>query len=362
MRPAALLLALVAACSPTPREVLDVPTSLVEVDGYAPASLEGLRAQGWRTEFTPGSLPPERIRAAGLPRGLFQPLRDLRREPAAEVALDDSEPVLVLRGADAVHAWPLVHLLRRELALDEVDGLPLAVTYCSLCDSARLFDRRVAGEVLELAVSGMLLEGNALLHDARTDSLWSQRDGRCIAGTFVGRRLVALPAFVVSLGALRAAHPTAAVRAAPEDGAPDPPLVLLGAEQLASGDAPPWLRAAGAAPLERLLCLDAGPGALARGERVEHLPGAVLLRDPATASPHRAAHGGPGPALGSAAAFRPQLDGRALTFETDGSWIRDRETGSRWNPLGEAVEGPLAGRRLEPLPQVASLRFALPPR
>src|SRR5690606_31710064 len=168
-----------------------------------------------------------------------------RREPAAEVALDDREPVLVLRGAQALHAWPLVHLLRRELALDEVDGVPVAVTYCSLCDSARIFDRRAAGEVLELAVSGMLFEGNALLHDARTDSLWSQRDGRCVAGRHVGLRLVALPAFVVSLGTLRAAHPAAVVRAAPEDGAPDPPLVLLDAEQLASGAAPAWLRVGG---------------------------------------------------------------------------------------------------------------------
>ncbi|MCA1734449.1 MAG: DUF3179 domain-containing protein [Acidobacteria bacterium] len=50
-----------------------------------------------------------------------------------------------------------------------------------------------------------------------------------------------------------------------------------------------------------------------------------------------------------------RIDGRALSFEHAGedplALVRDRETGSTWNATsGLAVEGPLEGRALQPLP------------
>jgi thiol-disulfide isomerase/thioredoxin len=57
-----------------------------------------------------------------------------------------------------------------------------------------------------------------------------------------------------------------------------------------------------------------------------------------------------------AAAFRRTLDGRVLAFEVAGVYngtiiLRDRQTRSLWAPFsGRALEGPLAGRRLDRLP------------
>jgi thiol-disulfide isomerase/thioredoxin len=57
-----------------------------------------------------------------------------------------------------------------------------------------------------------------------------------------------------------------------------------------------------------------------------------------------------------AAAFRRELDGRVLTLETAGVYngtiiARDRETRTLWAPFsGRALEGPLAGRKLERIP------------
>ena len=53
--------------------------------------------------------------------------------------------------------------------------------------------------------------------------------------------------------------------------------------------------------------------------------------------------------LGATGVFDPHLDGRKLTFERDGDRIVDRETGSAWNILGQAVDGPLAGQELTPI-------------
>jgi thiol-disulfide isomerase/thioredoxin len=57
-----------------------------------------------------------------------------------------------------------------------------------------------------------------------------------------------------------------------------------------------------------------------------------------------------------AAAFRRTVDGRTLVFEVAGVYsgtiiLRDRQTRSLWAPFsGRALEGPLAGRKLERLP------------
>jgi thiol-disulfide isomerase/thioredoxin len=57
-----------------------------------------------------------------------------------------------------------------------------------------------------------------------------------------------------------------------------------------------------------------------------------------------------------AAAFRRELDGRVLSMEVPGVYngtiiLRDRETRTLWAPFsGQALEGPLAGKKLERLP------------
>jgi len=53
--------------------------------------------------------------------------------------------------------------------------------------------------------------------------------------------------------------------------------------------------------------------------------------------------------VGATGVFDPHLDGRKLTFEFQDGQIVDRDTGSAWNVLGQAVDGPLAGKRLTPI-------------
>jgi hypothetical protein len=58
-------------------------------------------------------------------------------------------------------------------------------------------------------------------------------------------------------------------------------------------------------------------------------------------------------------ALRRKLGGRVLTFSAEGDLLRDRETGSSWDPLtGRARTGPLAGRSLEPLVVTTALWYA----
>jgi len=53
--------------------------------------------------------------------------------------------------------------------------------------------------------------------------------------------------------------------------------------------------------------------------------------------------------VGATGVFDPNLDGRKLTFAHVEGRIVDEQTGSIWNVLGQAIDGPLAGERLTPL-------------
>ena len=51
--------------------------------------------------------------------------------------------------------------------------------------------------------------------------------------------------------------------------------------------------------------------------------------------------------VGSTGVFEPVVDGRKLTFSADGDGFVDGETGSRWNILGESVDGAAGGQQAD---------------
>jgi hypothetical protein len=53
--------------------------------------------------------------------------------------------------------------------------------------------------------------------------------------------------------------------------------------------------------------------------------------------------------MGATGVFDPNLNGQKLTFRQDGDRFVDEETGSTWNIVGQAIDGPLAGEQLRPI-------------
>ena len=62
--------------------------------------------------------------------------------------------------------------------------------------------------------------------------------------------------------------------------------------------------------------------------------------------------------VGATGVFDPNLNGRKLTFRAMGDGFVDNETGSIWNILGQAGEGPLAGSNLTPIVHANHFWFA----
>jgi hypothetical protein len=62
--------------------------------------------------------------------------------------------------------------------------------------------------------------------------------------------------------------------------------------------------------------------------------------------------------VGAAVAYSAEVDGQRLTFEFVDGVFRDQETGSKWDILGRAVAGELAGRQLAELPAINHFWFS----
>jgi hypothetical protein len=120
---------------------------------------------------------------------------------------DAEDRVVVLDSADPPRAYPTRYLNYHEIVNDEVDGRPVAVTWCPLCGSAVVYDRTVEGRALEFGVSGKLADDDLVMYDRETESEWKQSLGEAIAGSLEGTELTVLPAPLTTVERFRADHP-----------------------------------------------------------------------------------------------------------------------------------------------------------
>ncbi len=155
-------------------------------------------------------LDPDDILAGGPPPDGIPALDEPRFSRAGSVGwLADTEAVLALTVGGETRAYPLQVMTWHEIVNDTVGGVPVAVTYCPLCNSGVTFDRAVAGRVLSFGTSGLLYADNLVMYDRQTESLWPQLTGQAALGVLTGTTLRGIPMGIVAWREFRAAHPAA---------------------------------------------------------------------------------------------------------------------------------------------------------
>ena len=112
--------------------------------------------------------------------------------------------------------YPLRYLNYHEIVNDTLADTPIAVTWCPLCGSVLVFDRRVEGRTTLFGVSGKLADDTLVMYDHETESLWKQSLGRAIEGPLDGTELTLLPATTTTYAAAMDAAPDASVLTRPE--------------------------------------------------------------------------------------------------------------------------------------------------
>ncbi len=116
----------------------------------------------------------------------------------------------MLRGKET-RAYPIAILVWHELVNDELGGDPILVSFCPLCGTALVFDRRLQGRARKFGVSGLLYQSDLLMFDRGTESLWSQIGANAVTGALMGQRLELLRSKTMTWKAWRKAHPETTV-------------------------------------------------------------------------------------------------------------------------------------------------------
>ena len=161
-----------------------------------------------QTDFERAVVDLGEIREGGPPRDGIPAIDDPRFRPVAEVDdLSDSEPVIGVTVAGESRAYPLRILTWHEIVNDVIASVPVAITYCPLCNAAIVFDRHVDGAVLDFGTTGKLRHSDLVMYDRQTESWWQQYSGEAIVGRHAGRRLEMLPARLESWAEFRARAP-----------------------------------------------------------------------------------------------------------------------------------------------------------
>jgi hypothetical protein len=360
------------ASTPTPTTVLDVPPSAI-TEGLpeGPSALDDMNAEAFpdalvdTREIISGGPPPDGIPPIDAP-GFVDVVGN-------EDLLPGVEPVVAVEIDGDARAYPVRVMIWHEIVNDVVGGVPVAVTYCPLCNSATAYDRRVRGIETTFGTSGRLYASALVMYDRATESLWTHYDGRAIVGVLAGDRLDEFPSPLMSWDDFLAAYPAGRVldwRATGFDRSygrnpyvayDDPegrPFLFRGAldDRAAAlrrvvgvevgGDAVAVATAAVAGDAPSVRAIDVG------GRRL------VVFWKPGQASALDSGTIAEGADVGTAAVFDPTVDGDVLTFVATESGFVDDQTGSTWSIVGEATAGEYRGRRLERIPHLDTFWFA----
>lgn len=285
-------------------------------------------------------------------------------EPHGNLALRPNDDVLGVAVDGHARAYPLKLLDRHEVVNDEL-GNPMLVTYCPVCRSGVVADRRVDGQARTFGVSGYLYQANLVLYDEDTESLWSQLWTKAIRGPETGATLDVLPSRTTTWRDWSDEFPDTEVLLPPPasttvrgDVSFNYELDIYGDRDRVSERYPEY------GPLgdiewsdTRLRRRDLVLGVVIDEEAVAFSRNDVRGNDPINTTV------GDGPVLvtyggdDTMFAYDRRLDGDVLTFElADGDLLA---AGSRWNRLsGRAVDGPYEGETLSAVPSQGPLFWA----
>jgi hypothetical protein len=338
----------------------------------AAAAIEPDRT-GWpRTDFSRRTVELAQIESGGPPKDGIPAIDRPRFVGVREARawLKPREPVIVLRIGAKARAYPIQILMYHEIVNDTLEGVPVAVTFCPLCNASMAFERRVEGATLDFGTTGKLRYSDLVMYDRQSESWWQQFTGKGIVGRYAGTELKRLPSAIVAFQDYAAAQPGGEVLSR-ETGFQRPygRNPYAGYDRI---DQSPFLftgkRDPRLPPMERVLSVTVGgrhrlyPLSVLERRRVANqqmggVPYVVLAR-PGMASPLDASRIDEGREIAAAGAFDRRLDGEPLEFAERGGRIVDERTRSEWNVLGEAVSGPLKGKRLTALESGVHFAFA----
>jgi hypothetical protein len=102
--------------------------------------------------------------------------------------VDGNRLIIGVEQNGVAKAYPVQFLGFHHQVKDTLNGMPIIVTYCTVCRTGRVFRPVVSGKYEKFRLVGMD-HFNAMFEDATTKSWWRQVTGEAIAGKLKGNKL-----------------------------------------------------------------------------------------------------------------------------------------------------------------------------
>lgn len=291
-------------------------TAVLDASATSPSAVGPLYDPVVAGEETPDGYRPI------LDRDTIRPIYDPQFVNAEEVDWSPRTLVLGVSLGGEAKAYPIAHLNFREMVIDEVEDTPVLVTWCPLCGTAMAHSRVLEGETLMFGNQGHLWRNAMTWYDHSTGSIWSQPLGEAILGPLKGVRLERVPSTLTSWEGWLEDHPRTLALDAPGEPSSyrlSDMVLVVELDEEAVGY-----------PFDDLRTLEA-VNDVVNGVEI------ALVVDPGD--------------LGSWSVFARRLGERVVTLEVVDGELRDRETGTVWDPArGLGLEGELKGESLPLLP------------
>ena len=325
----------------------------------------------WRTDTAKKSIDLRELLRGGPPKDGIPSIDKPRFIPSKDANwIAPKELVIALQLGDNARAYPLQVLMWHELVNNKVGETPVLVSYCPLCNSAIVFDRRVEGKTLEFGVSGMLRNSDMVMYDRQTDSLWQQITGEGIVGAYTGSSLKMISSQMIPFDQFSESYPGGVVLSRetgfPRDYGRNP----YRAYEFGNGPIMPvrsklttTLR-----PMEKLVVLKDGGGY--RGYPVSLLARQGVIEDQVNSrrvvlfcssdglSPVDASAMAQSRSIGSVGVFYAEINSAPARFQHSARGVEDLETRSAWSITGRALDGKLKGTALKSVEHGVYFAFA----
>ena len=117
----------------------------------------GLWVEEWpETDFDQTTISFDEIKDGGPPKDGIPPIDDPVFSRAVEVDMPDIEPVIGVIIDGNARAYPIRLLIWHEIVNDQIGNTPIAVTFCPLCNTGIVFNRRRGDAVFDFGTTGKL--------------------------------------------------------------------------------------------------------------------------------------------------------------------------------------------------------------
>lgn len=181
----------------------------VTVPAQAQGSPEVWRQQGWaRTDFSKSTISWGEIQSGGPPKDGIPAIDDPKFiDVNRNTTVKKTEPVIGLEINGDARAYPLRILMWHEIVNDTVGGVPVAVTYCPLCNAAIVFERKTGQGLLDFGTTGKLRNSDLVMYDRQTQSWWQQYTGKAIVGALTNTKLRLVPSRLEALSLFQERNP-----------------------------------------------------------------------------------------------------------------------------------------------------------